>query len=263
MHAVSTEAKLLAAYLLTGPHSNGLGCYWLPDGYIQADLGWSSETVSKGFTELFQTGFAERCKSTQFVLMPKFLKWNQINNGNVAAARIKEFSTIPEKSSIFANLCKSMLEFGNHLPNHFTNRLETISKGLGKQDPTLPDPTKPETRTRTENKKHSCPAPGAEREQESDGKQKPVNCCARFDDFWNVWPKKEDKKNAMEVWKRKKLDAVADVIIEAVITSKRGNAWSETKFIPGPAKYLRGERWNDEVTSSTKPHDPSDIYADA
>lgn len=139
IQALSDQAKLLAAYLLTGPHSNGIGCYRLPDGYVQADFGWTSETVSKGFAELFQIGFCKRCERTDFVLIPKFLKWNPVANANVAKARQKEYESVSKKSSIYNELSASLLRFGNHWANPF----ETLLKGLAKQDPnqTL---TKPE-----------------------------------------------------------------------------------------------------------------------
>lgn len=143
IQSLSDQAKALACYLLTGPHSNGLGCYRLPDGYIVADFGWSSETVSKAFGELFAIGFAKRCERTQFVLLPKFLKWNPISNGNVATARIKEFETVPKKSDVFADLCSSLKRYGKHFPEGFENGFETPSKGYGKQEPTLPNPNKP------------------------------------------------------------------------------------------------------------------------
>lgn len=142
IQGLSSEEKLLAVYLLTGPHSNGLGCYRLPDGYVQADFGWSLETVSKGFAELFRIGFSERCETTFFVVIPKFLKWNPITNQNVASARMKEFETIPKNTSIYPTLCRSVLEYGKHLPNPFINRLETLTKGYGKQDPTQPNQEK-------------------------------------------------------------------------------------------------------------------------
>lgn len=144
IQAISNEAKLLAVYLLTGPHSNGLGCYRLPDGYVQADFGWTAQTLSKGFGELYRIGFSERCSETFFIVIPKFLKWNPISNPKVAAARIKEFETIPKNSSIYKTLCDSLLEHGNHLPDGFINRIETISKGYGKQDPTRTNPIQPE-----------------------------------------------------------------------------------------------------------------------
>lgn len=144
IQTLSDQGKLLFAYLLTGPHSNGLGCYRLPDGYVQADFEWSQQTVSKGFGELFEKGFAYRCTETCFVVIPNFLRWNPITNGNVAAARIKEFETVPKRASVYGRLIKALQDHGKHLPEPFRNRLETLSNGLpkgyGKQDPTLPDP---------------------------------------------------------------------------------------------------------------------------
>lgn len=141
---LSDHGKLLFLYLLTGPHSNGLGCYRIPDGYVQADLGWSLETVSKGFGELFREGFVERCEETFFMVIPGFLRWNPITNGNIAAARVKEFDSIPKRSKIFPTLINSLLVYGKHFSEEFLNRIETISKGLpkgySKQDPTRPDP---------------------------------------------------------------------------------------------------------------------------
>lgn len=144
IQSLSDHGKLLFAYLLTGPHSNGLGCYRLPDGYVQADFGWSPETVSKGFEQLFRKGLAYRCTSTFFVFIPKFLKWNPVTNGNVALARIKEFEAVPKKADIYLKIIKDLLEYCKHLPEPFRNHLETLSKelakGYGKQDPILPDP---------------------------------------------------------------------------------------------------------------------------
>lgn len=142
VQSVSNDAKLIATYLLSGPHSNGLGCYRIPDGYIQADLGMTPQTISKGFAELFGIGFCLRCDATNFVVMPKFLKWNTIANPKVGSAREKEFKTIPDKFSHYSVLCQSILEHGNHLSNGF----ETVLKGYAIQDPILPDPTKTLTR---------------------------------------------------------------------------------------------------------------------
>jgi hypothetical protein len=139
IQSLSDQGKLLAAYLLTGPHSNGIGCYRLPYGYVQADFGWDAETVSKGFAELFEIGFCKRCESTDFVLIPKFIKWNPVANPNVAKSRQKEFEAIPKKASIYNELSHCLLAFGNHWANGF----ETLLKGYAEQDP---DPTRNQTR---------------------------------------------------------------------------------------------------------------------
>lgn len=134
---LSDAAILLAAYLLTGPHSNGLGCYRLPIGYIQEDRpNWSIETISKGFNELSRIGFCKRCETTKYVLIPKFLYWNPIVNPKIGIARVKEFETVPKKSSIYSDLCASLKRYGNHLPKGIANLIETGEE----QERTLPDP---------------------------------------------------------------------------------------------------------------------------
>lgn len=133
----SNDAALLGAYLLSGPHSNGIGCYRLPVGYVCEDLAWDSERVSKGFEELFGKGFCNRFGTV--VLIPNFLRWNSIANGNVAKAREQEFEAIPNDEAKGA-AARALLTFGNHWSNGFGNRLETLSKGYGKQNPTQPNP---------------------------------------------------------------------------------------------------------------------------
>lgn len=137
----TNDAMVLGAYLLTGPHSNGIGCYRLPNGYVCDDLGWDSERVSKGFAELFGKGFCNRFGTV--VLIPKFLRWNPISNGNVAKARAQEFEAIPNEEAKQA-AALALLTFGNHWGNPFRNRLETLSKGYAKQNPTQPNPTQPD-----------------------------------------------------------------------------------------------------------------------
>lgn len=115
--------KLLAAYLLTGPHSNGIGCYRCPDGYVMEDLGWSAERVSEGFAELFGKGFAYRFKGV--VVIPKFLSWNKIANGNVAKARMGEFNALPNGEAK-AHAARAMLTFCGFLTGEDRAHLETV-----------------------------------------------------------------------------------------------------------------------------------------
>ena len=112
VHSWSTEGKLLGTYLLTGPHTISLGCMRIPVGYVMADLNWSAETVSKGFAELFRSGFIDHDLKAEWVLLPQFLEWNPIANPNVAIKIAKEFmacssSTIKRRFSLTKSLLKS------------------------------------------------------------------------------------------------------------------------------------------------------------
>lgn len=150
LQSMSDEAVLLAAYLMTGPHSNGLGCYRLPDGYVQADRGWSSGTIKKAFAELSANGFAYRCERTGFVLIPNFLRWNPAANPKVSTAREREFNTVPKTFEHYSTLIQSLIEHGKHWREGFRNHLETLSKGYregyAKQDPIRIEPEQDPTR---------------------------------------------------------------------------------------------------------------------
>lgn len=136
IQSCSDDGKLTACYLLTGPHSNGIGCYRLPVAYVVGDFGWAAERVSKAFAELSRIGFAEYCEDTQFILMPNFLAFNPIGNNNIAKNREKEFRTVPKGAWFHGLLAASILKYGNHLSEGF----ETLLKGFAEQDPTRPDP---------------------------------------------------------------------------------------------------------------------------
>lgn len=106
MRRVSDDARLLALYLLTGQHTNMIGCFRLPDGYVSEDLAWTPERVSKGFDELSSNGFATRDKASKWVLIRNFLSWNSVENPNQGIAALRLFDQVPDKSSIKPELAR-------------------------------------------------------------------------------------------------------------------------------------------------------------
>ena len=104
----------------------------------------------------------------------------------------------------------------------------------------------PETETETENKK-TCVKSG-------DLPPHP-KIASRFEEFWMCWPNKRRKKQAKEIWRRKKLDGIADKLILDVTTRvKRDTQWLEG-YIPNCTTYLNGDLWEDEMTDG-KPSAP-------
>lgn len=145
MPSASTEAKLLALYLLTGPHSNMIGCYRLPKGYVTADLGWSDETVSKGFSELFRNGFAERDETTGWTFIRHFLRHNTIENPNVGKKAAAMVETVPGSLAFFPRLLNELEPYTERFAKGFIeaqrNRITTVQEQFieryGKQEPIL------------------------------------------------------------------------------------------------------------------------------
>ena len=135
VRAMSEDGRTLALYLLTTPHGSMLGCFRMPDAYAAEDLQWGIERVSEGFRNLIESGFVSRDEATKWVVIPKFLKWNQFDNANVAISASRAFELVPE-GHIKQQLAAALLEFGRHMKEGFRNGCETLceqsrNKGAG------------------------------------------------------------------------------------------------------------------------------------
>lgn len=221
---LSHNAKLLAAYLISGPHSNGLGCYRLPLQYINSDLNWRTSTATKAMRELSEIDFCDYCESTQIVFMPNFMRWNSFKNKNVATARQKEFNQLPSNLRFMERLACSCLEFGEHWSKQFENHLQTVSNTDQYQ-------------------------PLTEQNQPTAYDQQTDSKPSRFCDFWNVYPKKVDQKKSEQLWKTKSLDSHAQMIIDDVVNRKAKDHRWLNQYVPSPKNYLENENWHDEIVS--------------
>lgn len=70
-----------------------------------------------------------------------------------------------------------------------------------------------------------------------------------FEQFWNEYPRKENKKKAKDKFLTLKTD-LFDTIMSAVALQKQMPKWREG-IIPHASTWLNGERWNDELDSKT------------
>lgn len=69
----------------------------------------------------------------------------------------------------------------------------------------------------------------------------------RFDVWWSEYGKKRNRKGCVRVWKSKRLEAKADVLIEDTKKRKtQDRRWLEG-YQPDPLTYLNQERWEDEI----------------
>jgi uncharacterized phage protein (TIGR02220 family) len=123
---LSDQSKLLAIYLLTGPHSNMLGCFRLPDGYITEDLKWEIQNAKKSFHKLSEINFLTRDCNSSWVSIHQFLKWNPIQNPRQGIGIQKLFDMVPTKSMVFKPLVNSLLTYGKYLDKGFIDRLHTL-----------------------------------------------------------------------------------------------------------------------------------------
>jgi hypothetical protein len=135
IRGLSDQGKLLANYLVAGPHTVSCGAYLLPDAYVSDDLGWTAGTVSKAFAELFKIGFAERFKDGRHIVVCDFLEWNPVENENVGKGIKKQVDLLPDDPAI-RHIFNGLKRYAKHFPNG----LETVFKRFRNIEPNRTEP---------------------------------------------------------------------------------------------------------------------------
>ena len=88
--------------------------------------------------------------------------------------------------------------------------------------------------------------------------KQPNNALARegadlesgFEKFWSAYPKKTAKEQALKAWKKLKPDEkLIDKMLWSLERQKSSVQWTKDggQFIPYPATWLNGKRWEDET----------------
>lgn len=81
------------------------------------------------------------------------------------------------------------------------------------------------------------------------------NASDRFDEFWDVYPRRAAKANARKSWEKLSPDdALCNLILSAVQRQKRSAQWmkEDGRYIPNPNTWLDQRRWEDELPEQTK-----------
>jgi hypothetical protein len=69
-----------------------------------------------------------------------------------------------------------------------------------------------------------------------------------FQTFWESYPLRHAKKDARKAWMQlNPSDELVAQIVEHVTLRMKTRQWREG-YIPLPATFIRGERWEDELT---------------
>lgn len=70
---------------------------------------------------------------------------------------------------------------------------------------------------------------------------------ADFDRFWSAYPRKEGKQKAISAFE--KVTVSVQTLLDAIERQKKSAQWNKDsgQFIPHPATWLNGKRWEDQV----------------
>lgn len=92
-------------------------------------------------------------------------------------------------------------------------------------------------------------------EQEKTAKPK-IDHMRHFDQFYTAYPRKIGKENARKAWLKLKVDDDLLLIILAALKNQIAG-WTDQKFIPHPATWLNGKRWEDQSVVAASAAQPS------
>ena len=84
-----------------------------------------------------------------------------------------------------------------------------------------------------------------------------------FEAFWAAYPRKAAKPNAAKAFARLRADEpTLAAMLQAIARQAASDQWRKDSgaFIPMPATWLNGRRWEDETTTSAP---AADIFAGA
>lgn len=90
-------------YLLTSPHRNIIGCYFLPEPYACFDLGWLPERFKKALDELLCVERVKYDEQYHIILIPNYLKFNPLENPNQVKSAIEKVNELPQ-TALFVDL---------------------------------------------------------------------------------------------------------------------------------------------------------------
>ena len=83
-------------------------------------------------------------------------------------------------------------------------------------------------------------------------KEKAASLDRAFDKFWACYPRHEGKQNAKKAFvKVSPDDSLLNTMLTAIQRQKQTDQWSDPRYIPHPATWLNGRRWEDEPQRAT------------
>ena len=82
-------------YLLSSPHGNHIGLYYLPAAYMAQDTGWTIEAAQEALQHLQRLGLVKYDWQEEVVFVPLYSEWNPIRGNNMDVAACHDVAGLP------------------------------------------------------------------------------------------------------------------------------------------------------------------------
>lgn len=120
---LTNEEKVLLIYLYTSSHTNRLGCFECPTGYMANDLKWSVQIVESILCSLQNYRFLLMDYTSDWIYLTDYLTCFPIKTPSQGKHLEKVFQHVPETCIFYRSLVHSLLQL-THLPHAFRHILK-------------------------------------------------------------------------------------------------------------------------------------------
>lgn len=252
------ETMLVAMYLVTSPHANALGLYYLPILFIAHETGLTFEGASKGLQRASEGGFCAYDYENEIVWVHEMARFQIGDSLSPKDNRVKwiksEYKKLPN--------CKFLKHFFEKYKDifylDFERNFEAPSKPLRSQE---------QEQEQEQDKKECCATEVAQQVQNdfliSD---EPFFLTAKkrklkgkrldwFNQFWDAFGYKKGKAQAADAWFDipKLTDSLCKRIIESALHEARDRPelTSQGRTPKMAQGWISGRRWEDEEDKIT------------
>ena len=256
----SPEDKYFMLYLLTNPHTTQLGIYEFSMKHAAFEMGYSVETV-QALLSRFQDRYKiiRYCQDTGEIAIKNYLKHSIVKGGKpVLDCLKKELSQVKNKELVnFVFLANqnsensTVREFILYIQDKY--KLNDNVNDNDNDNERIVDDSWYDSQSQEEGKSKPPKRKKATAKEDYD--------LEGFNAFWAAYPKKAGKADALKAWNKLAPDVVLqEQMGKALEVQKQSQQWHKDggQYIPMPATWLNGRRWEDEVQTQTQPNIPTD-----
>lgn len=231
------NAQLLASYLMSSPHCNSIGLYYLPTAYVAHETALSIKEIEAALVSLTEIEFAHYDHDAEFVWVVEMAR-HQIGES------LKESDNrVAGINHEYRELTKNVFLgpfFDRYKDAYFLSE-KRVFEGATKSSL---NGTKIREEKRSKDK------------LSQEGESLRGVSENTFEKFYALYPKKKSKGDAEKAWTAIKPDDDLFRKIMASVTRWRSSPdWQKNsgQFIPYPATWLRAKGWEDEGIVFSRP----------
>lgn len=244
---LSDDGKLVFIFVLTHPHMSAIGGMRGTAEGLAAELKWSPKRLSEAFREATERDMVRYDEEACLMILPNFIKHNRPESPNVVVSWQKAFEEMPEsylKFELFQCIERQSAAFPDAFAKAFGSLREAFAKIMPNQE------QEQEQEQEKEIVGAAAPVRSRSRTKEDDAEAE-----EKFAEFWEAYPRKENRKKALAAWKKGQCwNGKFQEIMAALTEQKKNPRWLEdVKYIPHPTTWLNGERWADEISIGCTP----------